>query len=90
MGVKSYSRAACRLGGLRLHVLHDSDKIAARARRGLDARFEREALALDPSLSGDALARKVALIRRAHMQRMALASVRARQANTARNTNAAR
>lgn len=66
-----------------LHVRHDSEEIAARARRGLEARFEREALAIDPCLSGNRLARKVDLIRRAHMQKMAAASVRSRRKRTA-------
>jgi hypothetical protein len=31
-----------RLGGLTTHIVHDSHQIAARARSGLRARFERE------------------------------------------------
>jgi len=72
-------RRAGRLGGLARHIVGDSDQIAANARRGLQARFERIALAIDPSLTGERLARKVALIQREHMCRAALASARARR-----------
>jgi len=65
-------------------VYHDSAQIAARARRGLDAKFEREALRLHPELTGEALAKKVALIRRLHMTRLACLSVKARQKKTHR------
>ena len=86
-------RRAGRLGGLARHIVGDSDQIAANARRGLQAWFERMALAIDPTLTGERLTRKIALLQREHMCRAALASARARRKNSSKNTqreNAAR
>lgn len=67
-----------------LHVRHDSAGIARRARQGLQAKLEREALAIDPRLSAEALAAKVGLLRRVHMLRMARASAKARREKATR------
>ena len=74
--------SAARMGGLVLHIRHDSHEIAKRARRGLQARFEREALAIDPSLTGERLEAKVRLIQKLHMVRMGRASGKARRRET--------
>ncbi len=77
-GRRGARRSAARIGGLSLHLLHDSRAIAARARQGLEARFERDALAIDPTLTGRALEEKAALVRRLYYARLSNASVRAR------------
>jgi hypothetical protein len=51
---------------------------AARGQAGLLARFEREAREADPSASDAEIARRAEAAHRAHMQRLALASSRAR------------
>ena len=43
-------RLAARIAGLTLHAYGSSDEIAARARKGLETRFEREALAVRAGL----------------------------------------
>jgi hypothetical protein len=53
---------------------------AARGQAGLAARFEREAREADPAASDAEIARRGQAARRAHMQRMALASSKARAA----------
>ena len=77
-----YSRAAirssaARIGGLSLHLTHDSDAIAARARAGLERKFEREA---DPdgSLSPDERERRVRLVKKRHYARLSLAAAKKR------------
>ncbi|MEX0761530.1 MAG: hypothetical protein WD208_03475 [Dehalococcoidia bacterium] len=74
-------KIAARIGGLALHAYGDSDAIAKRARAGLDARFVREALEIDPTLAGDGLARKVKRIKKLYFTRLAARSAakRARQ-----------
>ena len=70
-------RLAARIGGLALHLSGDSEAIAACARRGLAAKFEREA---DPdgTLPPHERARRVELVRRLYFARLAKASVAAR------------
>ena len=46
---------SARIAGLSLHAYGDSTAIASRARAGFDERFAREALEVDPSLSGKVL-----------------------------------
>jgi hypothetical protein len=52
---------------------------AARGQAGLLARFEREAREADPGASGAEIARRAQAAHRAHMQRLALASSKARK-----------
>ena len=60
--------------------------LAARARRGLEAKFTRLALEHDPSAAGDParLAALVDLFRRQHFQRMTVASLKSRKAKARR------
>ena len=66
-----------RKAGLTTHARHDSKVIAARARRGFLARFERE---VDPDglLSEAERIRRAKLALRAHMAGLALKSSKAR------------
>lgn len=75
----SQKRLRARIGGLSLHLRHDSKKIAATARAGFDARFYREALELDPTLGGHALEKKVRILRSLYFTRLALRSMKTRQ-----------
>jgi hypothetical protein len=52
---------------------------AARGQAGLLARFEREARAADPAASDAEIERRAQAAHRAHMQRLALASSKARR-----------
>ena len=65
-------------GGLSCHAKNDSRAIAARARRGFLARFERE---VDPDgvLTPEERERRAKLAMRAHMAGLALKSSRARK-----------
>ena len=75
-------RLAARIGGIAVHLRHDSNAIAARARAGLVAKFERMA---DPDgrLTPEARAKKAKLLLRQHMSRLALKSIRKRTRRTA-------
>lgn len=66
-----------RIGGLVTHARHNSSEIAARARQGFDARFERE---VDPDglLAPEERARRADFARRAHFARLGLQSAQAR------------
>jgi len=57
----------------------DPAESAARGQAGLVARFEREAREADPAASDAEIARRAQVAHRAHMQRLSLASSRARQ-----------
>ena len=74
------ARLKGRVGGLATIVRYGSDAIAARARAGLRARFEREA---DPN--GDLpiaeRQRRADLVQRAYYARLALQSAQARRRN---------
>jgi hypothetical protein len=56
---------------------------AARGQAGLLARFEREAREADPTASDAEIVRRAECARKAHMQRMAFASSKARGARKA-------
>ena len=71
-------RLRARIGGLSLHLRHDSSEIARNARVGFDARFYAHALELDPTLVGRALEKKVALLRSIYFSRLALQSIKTR------------
>ena len=71
-------RLRARIGGLSLHVRHNSYEIARNARDGFDARFYAQALELDPTLVGRALEKKVALLRSIYFSRLALQSIKTR------------
>jgi hypothetical protein len=73
-----------RVGGLTTHAKHSSDEIAARARAGFNARFERE---VDPdgTLPVPERARRAEYARKAHFARLALASARARSKKVVRD-----
>jgi hypothetical protein len=58
----------------------DPEVNAARGQAGLVAKFEREAREADPDAPDIEIARRAACAYRAHMQRLALASSRARKA----------
>jgi hypothetical protein len=62
----------------------DPEVNAARGQAGLVAKFEREARKADPSAPDVEIARRAACAYRAHMQRIALASSKARKARAAR------
>lgn len=76
---ESERRLRARIGGLSLHVRHDSNEIAANARAGLEARFVREALEIDSTLRGKALEKKIELIKSLHYTRLALKSATSRR-----------
>lgn len=61
-----------RIGGLSLHLRHNSNAIARRARSGFDLRFFREAAEIDPTLEGEDLAKKVKLLRSLYFTRLRL------------------
>ncbi|MCC7364851.1 MAG: hypothetical protein IT303_10815 [Dehalococcoidia bacterium] len=72
-----------RIGGLTTHATSDSSAIAARARAGLTARFEREvrehAVEKGEVLSDSELARRIEMTRRVYYARLALKSAEARR-----------
>ena len=80
-------RLRARIGGLSLHLRHNSKDIARKARTGFDARFYKEALEIDPSLEGDALEKKVQILRSIYFSRLALKSLKTREKNNRRNQN---
>lgn len=80
MAVMNRRRSAAAIAGLTLHLRHDSDAIAARARRGLELKFEREIREAFPELSGTAFHKKVQLARKLYFARLAKASADARRA----------
>lgn len=69
-----------------LHATHDSKAIAANARKGFNARFEREARAGDPDglLSDTEISRRAELLRKAHFLRLALKSAQSRRKRSER------
>jgi hypothetical protein len=67
----------------------DPSANAARGQAGLIEKFEREIRAADPELSDAEVARRAESARRAHMQRLALASSRARSRKTGGDLDAA-
>jgi hypothetical protein len=72
------------LGGLSTHAKYGSDFIAARARRGFDARFERQArenAARD--LSPEELRKAAEQLKRKHFKELAHRSAEARRARSA-------
>jgi hypothetical protein len=79
--------AAGRVGGLTCHANHDSKAIAARARAGLDARFEREvaeyAAAHGETLTPADIAARAEYARRAYFAKMTLERMAARRAKAA-------
>jgi len=77
--MKKQKTSNAKLGGITLHILHDSDQIAAKARAGLDAKFIREACELFPDASDQTILKKSALIRRAHFVRMGMLSAKSRK-----------
>lgn len=76
---KNNKRLQARIAGLSLHVYGDSNAIAANARAGLDARFIREALEIDPALRGEALKTKIELIKTLFFTKLALKSAQSRR-----------
>lgn len=72
MESNSKRKLAARIGGLSLHLKRDSYAIAAHARAGLEEKFRLQALAAKPGLTGDALDREIALIKRLYYSRLAL------------------
>lgn len=70
--------SAASIAGLSLHAFGDSAAIAKRARAGLDAKFVRQAKEIDPSLRGQALDRKVQLLKTLHFKKLGLMSAKAR------------
>ena len=64
-------RMRARIGGLSLHVKRDSYAIAKNARKGFDKKFVDEALAIDPSLTGRRLDKKVQLLRNLYFTKLA-------------------
>jgi len=67
------------LGGLSTHAKYGSDFIAARARSGFDARFERE---VDPlgALDPEDRRKRAEIAKRAYFKRLAYKSAQARRA----------
>ena len=64
-------RTSARIGGLSLHAYGDSKAIAARARAGFERRFYERALAIDPTLRGVELEKKVQLLKSLHFTKLA-------------------
>jgi hypothetical protein len=63
----------------RLALTPDHRTLTANARRGLRAKFEREALAACPNATGAELERRVDDLQRAHMLRMSLKAKQSRR-----------
>lgn len=63
----------------RLAKTADLSDLTVAARKGLHLKFEREALAANPNLSPDELARCVTELHRAHMLRMTLKASQSRR-----------
>jgi hypothetical protein len=63
----------------RLGKTADPADLTVAARKGLHAKFEREALAANPNLTGAELARCVSELHRAHMFRMTLKAAQGRR-----------
>jgi hypothetical protein len=76
---KSQRRLVARIGGLSLHVRHDSDDIARKARAGFDAKFYVEANALNPGMSEAELEKTVERLRSLYFARLALKSMKTRE-----------
>ena len=78
-------RLVARIGGLSLHLHGDSDAIAAKARRGLDAKFRKE---VDPDgvLPPRVLARKLKIARKLRFTRLASLSAKARRLRNGRGS----
>lgn len=66
----------------RLAKSPDHAALTAGARKGLRAKFEREALEACPGLTGAELERRITDLQRAHMLRMTLAAKRSRRLAT--------
>ena len=79
MATPEERRLAARIGGLSRQLKGDPDAIAARARRGLEETFGREA---DPDgvLNPRELDRQLSLSKRLHYARLAQKSAKARRA----------
>jgi len=74
--------AAGKIGALVVQARYGPDAVASRARSGIMARYRAKVLAENPQLDGDdaEIQRRALLLRRAHMQRLAWKSAKARQA----------
>lgn len=85
MATPEERRRAAKIGGLSLHAYGDSGSIAARARRGLENKFRREA---DPDgvLTPRQLERKVRILKSLYYTRLALSSAKARRARKERRS----
>jgi hypothetical protein len=70
--------SVARLGGISLHIKHDSNAIAARARAGLEKKFFQQAREMFPDLDDDALLKKAGLLKKAHFVRMGIKSAKSR------------
>jgi hypothetical protein len=73
-----------RLGSFELHSRYDSRKLTENARAaspGGNAYWERKVVEYDPSIAGNAaeIARRAEYAKKAHFQRLALASAKARR-----------
>lgn len=73
-----------RIGGLARQAWGNSNAIAAHARSGFDERFRKQALAIDPNLSGTDLESKVGILRSLYFTRLAKKSAEARARRRAR------
>lgn len=73
--------AAGRIGGLTRVARYDPQTLTRDARRGFDARFEREVRAADPDglLSDIEVSRRAEALKRAHMARLAMRSAQVRR-----------
>jgi hypothetical protein len=80
-------RLRARIGGLSLHLRHDSDEIAKEARAGFDARFYNEALEIDPTLEGKALEKKDQILRSIYFSRLAPKSLKPRKKKNRQNNS---
>lgn len=84
----SQQARADRIGGLVLHSRNDSATIAARARRGLEAKFRREVVAAateagQGDLSEEETSRRVAISRRVFFVRLSQRSAQVRRTRAA-------
>jgi hypothetical protein len=69
-----------RIGAHTVHALHDSRELTANARAGFQARFLRQVDEASPGLPEAERLRRAEHLLRAHMQRLALRSSKARKA----------
>ena len=76
--MKTPKSSIARLGGISLHIKHDSNQIAARARAGLEQKFLRQAHEMFPDLDDEGVQIKARLLKKAYFVRIGIKSAKSR------------